>query len=238
MRLRQATAGGPTRRELLLRGCTLVAAGSAGATLAGAGLARADDTSTTTSTPPQSPQQNDASVLLPVVGTEMLAAFVYQQVLDAGVFPPHIQRATDTILNQEQMHITALSAELVRLGGTPPTPFSKVSRRRQGPARAPIPGWPRPAEERARLHHPAGADRMAARGRRLRGDPEALDAAADAVEHAGDGERGSARDGAGASCCTRETSTRRSRPHSYTARHDAGAPPWAPRARMGPGVLQ
>ncbi len=127
MRPRQATAGGPTRRELLLRGCTLVAAGSAGATLAGAGLARADDTSTATTTTPQSPQQNDASVLLPVVGTEMLAAFVYQQVLDAGVFPPHIQRATDTILNQEQMHITTLSAELVRLGGTPPTPFSKVS---------------------------------------------------------------------------------------------------------------
>lgn len=106
-----------TRRELIRRGLVLVAAGSSAGALAsaaGGGTAEAATAS-------------DAAALLPVVGTEMLAAFVYQQVLDSGVFPPHVQRVTDDILNQEQMHITTLSAELVRLGGTPPEPFSRVS---------------------------------------------------------------------------------------------------------------
>jgi hypothetical protein len=107
----------PTRRELLRRGVALAAAGTgtgALASAAGAGVAQAT-------------RGSDASALLPVVGTEMLAGFVYQQVLDAGVFPPHVQKVTDDILNQEQMHIITLSAELVRLGGTPPVPFSRVS---------------------------------------------------------------------------------------------------------------
>jgi hypothetical protein len=118
-----------TRRALLRRGLA-VAAGSAGGALGAAAVAGADSTSTgttRTTTPTESAAQSDAAVLLPVVGTEMLGAFVYQQVLDAGVFAPHIQHTTETILNQEQAHITKLSAELVRLGGTPPTPFSKVS---------------------------------------------------------------------------------------------------------------
>jgi hypothetical protein len=118
-----------TRRELLRRGVT-IAAGSAGGALAASAVARADSTTTGaagTTTTGESVAQSDAEVLLLVVGTEMLGAFVYQQVLDAGVFAPHIQHATETILNQEQAHITKLSAELVRLGGTPPTPFSKVS---------------------------------------------------------------------------------------------------------------
>ncbi|HEY2770197.1 MAG TPA: ferritin-like domain-containing protein [Solirubrobacteraceae bacterium] len=119
-----------TRRELLWHGLA-IAAGSASGAIAAPGVARADSTTTTgatgTTTTGESVAQSDAEVLLPVVGTEMLGAFVYQQVLDAGVFTPHIQRATETILNQEQAHITKLSAELVRLGGTPPTPFSKVS---------------------------------------------------------------------------------------------------------------
>lgn len=116
--MRQAPDRSPTRRELLRRGVTLAAAGSSAAVVAaaaGAGAAHA------ASTP------SDPSILLPVVGTEMLGAFVYQQVLDAGVFAPHVQKATEDILNQEQMHITTLSAELVRLGGTPPEPFSRVS---------------------------------------------------------------------------------------------------------------
>jgi hypothetical protein len=108
---------GQTRRETLRRVFALVAAGSSAGALAsaaGGGVAHAA-------------KAGDAAALLPVVGTEMLAAFVYQQVLDSGVFPPHIQKVTDDILNQEQMHITTLSAELVRLGGAPPEPFSKVS---------------------------------------------------------------------------------------------------------------
>jgi hypothetical protein len=108
----------PTRRELLRRGFATAVAGSAGAVIAAAGAAGEACAATT---------QSDASLLLPVVGTEMLGAFVYQQVLDAGVFVPHVQKATENILNQEQMHITTLSAELVRIGGTPPEPFSRVS---------------------------------------------------------------------------------------------------------------
>lgn len=75
----------------------------------------------------RSARASDAVALLPAVGTEMLGAFVYQQVLDSGVFPPHAQKVAEDILNQEQMHITTLSAALVRLGGTPPEPFSRVS---------------------------------------------------------------------------------------------------------------
>jgi hypothetical protein len=112
-----AADSAPTRRDILRRAFALAAAGSTGGALtaaAGAGIAGA------------APMTNSA-LLVPVVFTEMLGAFVYQQVLDAGVFTPHIERATQGILDQEQMHITTLSAELVRLGGTPPEPFSKVS---------------------------------------------------------------------------------------------------------------
>jgi Ferritin-like domain len=102
---------------MLSRGFALLAAGSSAGALASVGVTGIA----------QAAKAADAAALLPVVGTEMLGAFVYQQVLDSGVFPPHVQKVTEDILNQEQMHITTLSAELVRLGGTPPEPFSRVS---------------------------------------------------------------------------------------------------------------
>lgn len=71
--------------------------------------------------------ESDAQLLVPVAGTELLAAFVYQRLLDSGIFSPRGDRLAQRLLDAEHAHARAIATELGRLGGTPPPPFTNVT---------------------------------------------------------------------------------------------------------------
>ena len=100
-----------TRRELLLRG---VGAGAA-IVLLSPGTAAADT------------KQSDPELLVPLVGTEMVAVLAYQRAIAAGLLSPAGVKLARQFLSHEQAHLAALQAELKRLGGTPPTPLSGIA---------------------------------------------------------------------------------------------------------------
>lgn len=107
----------PTRRQLIKGGFSISAAGTAFGTaglLVGAGQADAE-------------VMTDAQLLVPLIGTEMLAAFGYQQILSARLLSPRGNRLAQRLMGQEHEHLTALSGELQRLAGTPPTPITTVA---------------------------------------------------------------------------------------------------------------
>ena len=104
--------------------------------------------------PAQAATQSDASLLLPILGAELLAAFAYEQVIDASVFSSHGQRVARRVLAQERLHVAALSTELRRLDGTPPKPLS-CRRRQKRPRQLPM---SRPAKrEQKRPCHSAAS---------------------------------------------------------------------------------
>ena len=109
-------SGALTRRRLLRNGLVASVVGSAVSTTALLGGG-----------PAQAATQSDASLLLPILGAELLAAFAYEQVIDASVFSSHAQRVARRVLAQERLHVAALSTELRRLDGTPPKPLSRVT---------------------------------------------------------------------------------------------------------------
>jgi hypothetical protein len=105
------SANGYTRREAVRRVAVLGLAGGAGGAVLGAdGAAGAE-----------------RDLLVPLVGTESLGIFVYEQALDAKVLSPRGDRLAQRLLDQEHQHAERLVAELQRLGGTPPTPISSAS---------------------------------------------------------------------------------------------------------------
>lgn len=75
----------------------------------------------------QTAPASDAELLIPLIGTELLAAFGYQQVLSLQLLSPRGVRLAQKILGQEQEHITALTGELARRGHVPPPPIGSVS---------------------------------------------------------------------------------------------------------------
>jgi len=101
---------GTTRRQLLAR--SVAAGGVAGALLA----APADATT-----------EPDRELLVPLVGTEMLAVLVYGRAIASGLLSPVGEQLGRELLAQEQAHLAAISRRLTRLGGTPPPPLTKVS---------------------------------------------------------------------------------------------------------------
>ncbi len=106
-----------TRRELIKHSLVLGATASAyvaAGSLLSAGAA-------------EGAAPTDAEALVPLIGNELLAAFGYQQILNAGLLSPRGDRLAQRILGQEQEHITALSSALAQRGGTPPPPISSVS---------------------------------------------------------------------------------------------------------------
>lgn len=105
---------GHTRRELVGRGIAVGGAGAAAMLL--------DPTRAAAQTAPTS----DAQLLVPLIGTELLAAFGYQQVLSLQLLSPRGDRLAQKILDQEQQHITALTTELARRGHVPPPPIANV----------------------------------------------------------------------------------------------------------------
>jgi hypothetical protein len=106
---------GHTRRELVRRG---LAVGGAGATALLLDAARGEA---------QAPPMSDAQLLIPVIGTELLASYGYQQVLQLQLLSPLGDRLAQRLLDQEQEHITALTGELASLGHTPPPPIASIS---------------------------------------------------------------------------------------------------------------
>jgi Ferritin-like domain len=108
---------GRTRRELVRDGLAVgvTASACAGVELLSPGRAQAAAVPT------------DAELLVPLIGNELLAAFGYQQVLASQLLSPRGDRLAQRVLDQEQEHITTLSRELTRRGGSPPAPISSVS---------------------------------------------------------------------------------------------------------------
>lgn len=104
-----------TRREVIRQG---LAVGAAASTSAVAGMLIE---------PGRAAAAGDADALVPLVGTELLAAFGYKQVLDAHVLSRRGDRLARRILSQEHAHIATLTRELTRLGGTPPPPVTSVA---------------------------------------------------------------------------------------------------------------
>jgi hypothetical protein len=98
------------RRQLLARGGAVASAAAADSLLEPA--------------PGGAAQQSDSQLLVPLIGTELLAAFVYQRALAANVLSPRGNRLAQRVLAQERQHATRLSSELSRLGGTPPAPIT------------------------------------------------------------------------------------------------------------------
>lgn len=72
-------------------------------------------------------QPSDAELVVPLVGTEMVARLAYQQAIAAGLLSAAGIRLARELLSHEQAHLAALTAELKRLGGTPPKPLSGVA---------------------------------------------------------------------------------------------------------------
>ena len=110
-----ADGRGHTRRELVRRGIAVGGAGAAAILLDSAPAAA------------QTAPTSDAELLIPLIGTELLAAFGYQQVLSLQLLSPRGVGLAQKILDQEQQHITALTGELARRGHVPPPPIASVS---------------------------------------------------------------------------------------------------------------
>lgn len=111
-----ANGRGLTRREVVRRGMVL---GPAASACAAAGLLWRPE-------PTEAAAATDAELLIPLIGTEVLAAFGYQQVLNAQLLSARGDRLAQRILDQEQEHIATLTRELTRRGGTPPAPIASV----------------------------------------------------------------------------------------------------------------
>ncbi len=112
-----ASSRGLTRRELVRHSLVL---GPAVSACAAAGLLIGPE-------PAGAAAATDAELLIPLIGTELLAAFGYQQVLNAQLLSARGDRLAQRVLDQEQEHIATLAGELARRGGTPPAPISSVS---------------------------------------------------------------------------------------------------------------
>ncbi len=101
---------GATRRQLV-RGAVAasLASSSAGVLAASASAA-------------QTP--TDAQLVATLLGTEMLAVFVYGHAVHSSLLSSDRQRLARRLLGHERAHVRALSAALDRLGGTPPAPLN------------------------------------------------------------------------------------------------------------------
>lgn len=69
----------------------------------------------------------DSELLIPLIGTELLAAYIYQRALEAGLLSPRGNRLAARLLAQEHQHLARLSAELRQRGGTPPAPITNAA---------------------------------------------------------------------------------------------------------------
>jgi hypothetical protein len=103
-----------TRRQLICRTIKLGA-------LAGAG-SLASVASAEAAAPP-----SDAELLLPILGTELLAIYSYRAILHSALMSESAQRLAARCFAQEHAHIGAFKAALEQLGGTPPQPLKTVS---------------------------------------------------------------------------------------------------------------
>ena len=100
-----------TRRDLMR---AALATGAGAALLAPPALA---------ATPPQT----DAELVATLLSAELLAVFVYGHILHTGLLTGDDQRLAHHLLGQERAHVRAMSAALLRLGGTPPPPLVTIT---------------------------------------------------------------------------------------------------------------
>jgi Ferritin-like domain len=100
-----------TRRELL-RGA--LAAGTIGAGLISASADAA-------------PAQTDADLVGTLLGTEMLAVFVYGHLVHSSMIRGDRERLARHLLGHERAHARTLEGALDRLGGKAPAPLRSVS---------------------------------------------------------------------------------------------------------------
>jgi rubrerythrin len=103
------------RRELL----AWALAGSGAGVLTASAAASADVT--------RYAPDSDAGVVYSALRVELLAVYVYQQVLAGGKLGATAQELARGILQHELTHASTLKAELARLGTAPPAPPARVS---------------------------------------------------------------------------------------------------------------
>jgi len=101
----------PTRRQLLGRA---LATGGLGAGLLSVSAQAA-------------PARTDAELVATLLGTELLATFVYGHLVHSSILSGDRQRLARHLLAHERAHAHALAVALHRLGGTPPAPLTSVS---------------------------------------------------------------------------------------------------------------
>ncbi|MBV8948411.1 MAG: ferritin-like domain-containing protein [Solirubrobacterales bacterium] len=99
----------PSRRELM-----------AGA-LAGGGVALALELAPGSPAVADSPGPSDAELLSKTLEVERLMVLAYERVLASGALSPGIQREITPFLDQEREHVSAVAAQLSRLGAPAPT---------------------------------------------------------------------------------------------------------------------
>lgn len=103
----------PTRRELL-------ACGAALGGLAAAGSLRAVATA-------MAAIPSDAELLMPVLGTELLAVFAYKTILHSNLMSEAAQRSATRMLSHEHAHVATFTGALQRMGATPPQNLRTVA---------------------------------------------------------------------------------------------------------------
>jgi Ferritin-like domain len=106
------SAVNPSTRRQLLQGA--LATGAIGATL----LSASADAALA---------QTDADLVSTLLGTEMLAVFVYGHIVHSSILASDRQHLARHLLGHERAHARALSSALERLGGAPPPPLTSVS---------------------------------------------------------------------------------------------------------------
>ena len=112
-------AGGrPTTRRELIR------AGLGAATSAGAAAGGSFTLSTGAAV---AAARSDDDRLVLILGTELLAQFVYDHVLATHLMSENAQTAAARMLSQEREHIRRITAELETRGGTPPQRITSVT---------------------------------------------------------------------------------------------------------------
>ncbi len=101
-----------TRRELLLRGAALGTAAAVGALPAAARAAS---------------QPTDADLLMPVLGSELLAVFAYGTILHSNLMSENAQKVATRLLVQEHSHVATFTNALQVMGATPPQELGTVN---------------------------------------------------------------------------------------------------------------
>jgi hypothetical protein len=102
-----------TRRALLARGAAVSALAATGSLAAAASA--------------QATLPHDAELLMPIIGTELLAVFAYKTILRSNLMSEQAQKTAARMLTQEHAHVTTFTGALQRMGATPPQNLRTVA---------------------------------------------------------------------------------------------------------------